>query len=132
MWTGDIASIIFTRIKIQFSSNLKTKYPDLYFTNSDNSQTTPKFPTVYIHEIGSVEQGQDLDNSEINATLSSFQIEVIDNVSQNRAKEIMEEVIRIMKIMRFTITALPEFQNTDSDYRSVARFRRMIGKNDIL
>lgn len=131
MWTSDISSIVFTRVKVQFSGTIKAKYPDLYFTNSDKTQATPKFPTVYVHEVGSIEQGQDLDNTGINAVLSTFQIEVIDSKNQARANEIMGEIVRIMKGMRFSITAMPEFQNTDSTYRSVARFRRMISENDI-
>lgn len=132
MWTSDISSIVFTRIKVLFSSTIKAKYPDLYFTNSDKTQTTSKFPTVYVHEVGSIEQGQDLNNTSINAVLSTFQIDVIDSQSQARANEVMGEVVRIMKGMRFSITAMPEFQNTESDYRSVARFRRMIGAGDTL
>uniref|UniRef100_A0AAU8B7M1 DUF3168 domain-containing protein n=1 Tax=Dulem virus 39 TaxID=3145757 RepID=A0AAU8B7M1_9CAUD len=132
MWTSDISSIVFTRVKVQFSSTINTKYPDLYFTNSDKTQTTSKFPTVYVHEVGSIEQGQDIDNTGINAVLSTFQIDVIDSQSQERANEVMGEVVRIMKGMRFSITAMPEFKNTDSDYRSVARFRRMIGAGDTL
>lgn len=86
MWTSDISSIVFTRVKVQFSSTIKAKYPDLYFTNSDKTQTTSKFPTVYVHEVGSSEQGQDLDNTGINAVLSTFQIDVTDSQSQARHK----------------------------------------------
>lgn len=129
---SDISSIVFTMVKVHFSSTIKAKYPDLYFTNSDKTQTTSRFPTIYIHEIGSIEQGQNLNNTEINAVLSTFQVDVIDNQSQTRANEIMDEVLRIMKVMRFSIIAMPEFQNTDSDYRSIARFRRMIGAGDKL
>ena len=132
MWTSDLSSIIFTKIKVQFSISIKKKYPDLYFTNSDKVQKLPKFPTVYIHEMGSAERGNDLENSEINAALSTFQIDVTDNQSQNRANEVMGEVVRIMKSMRFSVVTMPEFQNTDSAYRSVARFRRAIAENDIL
>lgn len=131
MWTSDISSIVFTRVKVQFSSTIKAKYPDLYFTNSDKTQTTSKFPTVYVHEVGSSEQGQDLDNTGINAVLSTFQIDVTDSQSQARVNEVMDEVVRIMKSMSFSVAPMPEFQNTDNVYRSVARFRRAIGDSDI-
>lgn len=132
MWTSDLTSIVFTRLKTQFSSTIKNKYPDLYFTNSDKVQNNPKFPTVYLHENGSIEQGQDLDNTGINAVLATFQVDVIDSQSQTRVNEVMDEVVRVMKSMRFSITSMPGYQNTDRDYRSVARFRRMIGAGDLL
>lgn len=127
-----IESMIFSRIKAQFSERIKKKYPDLNFTTSNQSQTKPKFPTVYVHLMPSVEQGETLSGTDINAALVSFQIEVTDNQSQQRAGEVMWEVVRIMKTMRFSVTAMPEFANSNGTYRSVARFRRMIGAGDIL
>lgn len=132
MWTNEISSIVFTRIKTEATKRLSGKYPDIYFTNSDRAQTEPKFPTVYIHEIGSVEQGQDLENLQINAVMTTFQIDVTDNQSQNRANNVMSCVVEIMKSMRFSVVSMPEFQNTESTYRSIARFRRVIGSGDIL
>lgn len=132
MWTNEISSIVFTRIKTEASKRLKSKYPDIYFTNSDRAQTDPKFPTVYIHEIGSAEQGEDLQGTEINAVMTTFQIDVTDNQSQNRTNEVMSYVVEMMKSMRFSVIAMPEFQNTESTYRSTARFRRLIGNGDIL
>lgn len=132
MWTSDISSIVFTRIKAEGNKALKTKYPNIDFTASDRSRADPQFPTVLVREIGSIERGQDLEGSFINAVLCTFQIDVSDNVNQNRAKDVMNEIVKIMKTMRFTATAMPEFQNTDSTFRCVARFRRMIGAGDIL
>lgn len=132
MWTSDVCNIVFTRIKTHATKSLGARYPNIYFTTSDKIQAEPRFPSILVKELGSIEQGQDLNNTSINAVLSTFQIDVIDSQSQARANEVMDEVVRIMKGMRFSITAMPEFQNTDSDYRSVARFRRMIGAGDTL
>lgn len=132
MWTSEISSIVFTRIKVEVLKSLKSKYPNIYFTNSDRAQTNPKFPTVYINEIGSTERGEDLEGTSINAVMATFQIDVTDNQSQNRASEVMSKIVGIMKSMRFSVIAMPEFQNTESTYRSTARFRRMIGQGDIL
>ena len=127
-----LESQVITRIKTQFSKKLKDRYPNLKFTNSDRADTVPKFPTVYIHEMTGAETGEDLQGDTINAVWSSFQIEVTTNTKMNDAKEVMNEVVRIMKTMRFQVIATPEFQNTDSTYRRVARFRRMIADGDIL
>ena len=120
-----LESQVITRIKTQFSKKLKDRYPNLKFTNSDRADTVPKFPTVYIHEMPGAETGADLQGDTINAVWSSFQIEVTTNTK-------MDEVVRIMKTMRFQVTSMPEFQNTDSVYRRVARFRRIIGADDVL
>ena len=78
------------------------------------------------------EQGQDLAGTSINAVLAAYQIDILTNTSQREAKEVMSAVMEIMKGMAFTVISMPEFQNTDEVYRSTARFRRMIGANDIL
>lgn len=127
-----LESQVYTRIKAQFSQKLKDRYLNLKFTNSDRADTVPKFPTVYIHEMTGAETGEDLQGDTINAVWSSFQIEVTTNTKMNDAKEVMNEVVRIMKTMRFQVISTPEFKNTDSVYRRVARFRRMIADDDIL
>lgn len=127
-----LESQVITRIKTQFSKKLKDRYPNLKFTNSDRADTAAKFPTVYIHEMAGMESGADTEGDTINAVWYSFQIEITTNTNQSEAKEVMDEVVLIMKTMRFQVIATPEFQNTDSVYRRVARFRRMIAEDDIL
>ena len=127
-----VESIVFTRIKGKLPQNLKTKYKDLSFTTSNKVQATAKFPNVYVHLLPAVEKGQDLEGLTINGGLFTFQIEVTDSQSQNIADEVMQGVVTIMKSMRFEVMAFPEFRNTDSAYRSVARFRRVIGNGDTL
>ena len=132
MWTNDISPIVFTRVKTEVERKLKAKYPGLFFTTSDQARVDPKFPTVYVHEMGSVETGQDLEGSEINAVFASFQIEVTDNQSLDRVAAVMNEVVGAMKRMRFSVVSMPEFQNRQDVYRQIARFRRVIGRGDIL
>lgn len=127
-----LESQVITRIKTQFSKKLKDRYPDLKFTNSNRADTAPKFPTVYIHEMSGAEAGANTEGNTINAVWTSFQIEVTTNTKMNDAKEVMNEIVRIMKTMRFQVIGTPEFQNTDSTYRRLARFRRMIADDDIL
>lgn len=132
MWTSNIQSVIFSLVKNEVSKVLQTEYSDLHFTTSDKAQTVPKFPSVYIHEIGSIEQGMDLEGIDVNAILCNIQIEVTDNISQERVRKTMNEVLRVMKKMRFPVVLMPEYQNTTETYRQVARFRRVIGKGDSL
>ena len=76
--------------------------------------------------------GQTLDGTEINAIKANFQIEITDNVSQSRAGEVADEVLRIIKTMRFEIVGDPYTDNTDNSYRYIMRCRRIIGALDTL
>ena len=133
-WTDRISSIVFTRIKNEFSNSLKTKYKmtDKNFSTVGSSDTPAVFPFVYVQLLPSVEQGQDLDGTSINAGLFTFQIEVTDNQSQTRAKDVMSEIKRIMKSMRFTVQCTPTLEDTKDTHRAIMRCNRLIGSGDIL
>ena len=133
-WTDRISSMVFTRIKNEFSSSLKAKYKmtSSNFSTVGSSDTPAVFPFVYIQLLPSTEQGQDLDGNEINAGLFTFQIEVTDNQSQTRAKDVMSEIKRIMKSMRFTVQPTPDIQDTKDTHRAIMRCNRRIGSDDIL
>ena len=133
-WTDRISSIVFTRIKNEFSSSLKTKYKmtSSNFSTVGSSDTPAVFPFVYIQLLPSTEQGQDIEGNTINAGFFTFQIEVTDNQTQARAKDVMAEVKRIMKTMRFTIQPTPDIQDTKDTHRAIIRCNRRIGSSDIL
>ena len=133
-WTDRISSVVFSRIKNEFSSSLKTKYKmtSSNFSTVGSSDTQAVFPFVYIQLLPSTEQGQDIEGNEINAGLFTFQIEVTDNQKQVIAKEIMSEVKRIMKSMRFTVQPTPDIQDTKDTHRAIMRCNRRIGSSDIL
>lgn len=133
-WTDRIPSKVFTRIKNEFSSTLKTKYKmtDSNFSTVGSSDTPAVFPFVYVQLLPSAEAGQDLEGNTINAGLFTFQIEVTDNQSQTRAKDVMSEIKRIMKSMRFTVQPTPDIQDTKDTHRAIMRCNRIIGFWDIL
>ena len=133
-WTDRISSVVFTRIKNEFSSSLKTKYKmtSSNFSTVGSSDTPAVFPFVYIQLLPSTEQGQDIEGNAINAGLFTFQIEVTDNQTQARAKDVMSEVKRIMKSMRFTVQPTPDIQDTKDTHRAIMRCNRRIGSDDIL
>ena len=127
-----IETQVFSLIKAKFSAKIKAKYKDLNFTTSDRSSTKPKFPTVYIHLLESPEIGSDLDGTSVNGINATFQIDVTDNQSQARADEVAKEILRIMKTMRFKSVGIPFHDNSSDTYRTVSRWRRVIGAGDIL
>ena len=133
-WTDRISSVVFTRIKNEFSSSLKTKYKmtSSNFSTVGSSDTPAVFPFVYIQLLPSTEQGQDIEGNTINAGLFTFQIEVTDNQTQARAKDVMSEVKRIMKSMRFTVQPTPDIKDTKDTHRAIMRCNRIIGSCDIL
>lgn len=133
-WADRISSVVFTRIKNEFSSSLKTKYKmtSSNFSTVGSSDTPAVFPFVYIQLLPSSEAGQDIEGNAINAGLFTFQIEVTDNQSQTRAKDVMSEIKRIMKSMRFTVQCTPTLEDTKDTHRAIMRCNRRIGSNDIL
>ena len=133
-WTDRISSVVFTRIKNEFSSTLKSKYKmtSSNFSTVGSSDTPAVFPFVYVQLLPSTEQGQDIEGNTINAGLFTFQIEVTDNQKQARAKDVMAEVKRIMKSMRFTVQPTPDIQDTKDTHRAIMRCNRRIGSDDIL
>lgn len=129
---NSLESIIFTKIKSRFSPKIKSKYKDLKFTTEEESKTSPQFPNVYIFLMESPEIGTTLEGTSLTGGLFAFQIKVTDNQNQTRVKEIMGEIVRIMKSMRFQMVAMPIYQNTKDEYWSNARFRRTICDGDSL
>ena len=99
-------------------------------TNEESRLSGTIFPTIYVHELPGSEQGKDLEGQSINAVLETFQIDCITNTKQSDAKQIMRVVADVMKELRFEIVSMPEFKSQDKVYRSTARFRRVIGRND--
>ncbi len=127
-WVMYLQSQIFSRIKNEFSEKLKTKYKMTAsnFSTVGSSDTPAVFPFVYVQMLPFAEQGRNLEGTGINAVLATFQIDVTDNKSQARAKEIAFEILRIMKGMGFEVTAMPNFEDTSDTHRSTARYRRSI------
>ena len=133
-WTDGISSVVFSRIKNEFSSTIKKNYKmkDENFSTVGSSDTPAVFPFVYIQLLPGAEQGQDLDGTSVNAGLFTFQIEVTDNQTQARAKDVMSEVKRIMKSMRFEVQPTPKFEDTKDTHRATIRCSRVIGAGDKL
>lgn len=131
-WIMYVPSVVFSKIKANFSADLKNKYgmTDENFSTSAVLNTNAMFPFIYVKTLGGTEQGADLEGQAINAASFTFQIEVTDNRSQARSREIMAEVVRIMKEMRFQMNALPLYEDTENIHVATARFQRMIGSGD--
>ena len=135
-WVMLVPLKVFTRIKNDFSQELKAEYgmSDAgNFSMVANSNVSPSFPFVFVTALPAVEKGADMQGLSINGAQFTFQIDVTDNKTQSRARKVMTEVLRIMKSMGFEATEIPSFEGTqDNTHRMIARFRRTIGEGDVL
>lgn len=127
-----LESIIFSRLKGLFSQKIKGKYPNLTFTTQEESKSKPKFPNVYAYLMPGAETGLTLERTVFEEGLFTFQFRVTNNSGQTAVQEITNEIIRLMKKMSFEIVATPVYENDADTQWSVMRFRRTIGRNDIL
>lgn len=132
-WIMLVPSVVFTRIKSDFSSDIKSEYgmTGSSFSTTDSSNKKAIFPFVYVKSMGGSEQGRTLDGQTINGGMFTFQIDMYDNQSQQRVRKVAGEVVRIMKSMGFEVVSMPDFEYSDV-HRCTTRFRRVIGANDKL
>lgn len=127
-----LESIVFSRLKALFSNKIKSKYPELDFTTQEERKGTPKFPNVYVYLMPGSETGLTRERTVFEEGIFTFQIRVTNNRGQTAVQEITNEIIRLMKRMSFEIVSTPVYENNSDTQWSVSRFRRTIGRNDVL
>ena len=132
-WVFDIQDKIYSRVDALCTAKLSSKYPDINVTTDSHKLVNAKFPSVYIHFMA-VEMGKDLENKTINAVYLTAEISVTVTSAQKMevAREVTQVVSDCMKDMQFDINRMPEFNDTDTEYRTVTRFARTIGNADTL
>lgn len=133
-WTDDLESRIFTIVQTRCSNVLDKKYlsPTAYWTTDDKVLTKPQFPTVYLHLLPMVEQGQDLDNRDINAVLATVRVQISSNTNKQDVRKIASAVTDALKSLRFNIPAFPEITSSNNVYTCNIESRRIIGNADKL
>ena len=127
-WYADIENRVFTYVK----HYIQNTYPDLDCTTKGYNIAPTQFPAMYLHELPSVEIGQDLDNISVNGVMSTIEIQMFSDISENECKEMMFEAIGLMKSLRYAVTAFPDVTTNNNIAFGVARFRRAIGNGDKL
>lgn len=127
-WWTEIEYKVFTYIKYYMSDI----YPEMNFTTKNQNIDDIEFPTLLLHELTPVETGQDLDNTTVNAIISTIEIVVYTDTTETECKEIIGEATSLMKRLRFNISALPIVTTNNNISMAVARFNRVIGMDDTL
>lgn len=112
---------------------LQTEYPKAYFTTTIRTPSKPKFPTVVFRKLTSPEAGSDLRGGTVNAITYNIQVDVITNDEQLTADDLTYSVVDCMKRLRFQVVGdVYTDESNPDEYRSIARFRRIIGRGDRL
>jgi len=127
-----INSMIFSKVKNHVLDEVGTKYKMTAssFSSVGAEPTSARFPFVYIALIAGSETSSDLERTRLNGGSYTYQINVYDNVSQARAKDVMDSAARAMKKMAFTTASLPIFATNESTYVQISRFQRFIDEGD--
>lgn len=133
-WGADLLPIVFTRLKNGLSNDIKTFYG---ITNKNistvaNSTTQTVFPFICVRSVSPRETMQTISNNEIAGITLTIQIDVITNTTQSDADNIAYELLDIMKQMKFNVSSMPSFESNIDEYRSTARYTRLIGASETL
>lgn len=130
-WFAEIESNVFTQVSYMLAERTDAPYPELNCTTVSQN-TVVHFPTLYLHELQPVEAGNDLVNESVNAVLSTIEIQVWSNVSENDCKDIITAAVLEMKRLGYNVTMFPSVQTDSKIAWGAARFRRMVGSCDSL
>lgn len=152
MWIRFIPTKVFTVLQSKGREKLKNtrdstgqkKFSSVNFTavNKNKANLTEeeiekekknrKFPTVYLKKLQGQPRGRTLEDTKVNAILSSFQIEVVTNTNQADAEIIADVIADIMIGMGFDMVGEPFPDNDYDTYRNISRWQRLIGYDDKL
>ena len=127
-WFADIEPYVFTYCKYNLADKDGAKFPDLYCTTADERLPT-RLPAVSIREISQKERGQDLDNADVNAVLSTFEVKAYA-LTDEECRAISSASAVLMKELRFNAISMPIYDMEENLYASYARYRRIIGAGD--
>lgn len=133
MWTSKVQSKVFTKVTDEFSADLKSKYnmTDANFSAVDSNNKKSVFPFVFIKQISPYEIPTDLERHTINLATFTFQIDCYDNQSQQRVRNVADEVLRIMKKYQFTCQQIPVYESENGVHRAIARYTLTMGEHGI-
>ena len=93
----------------------------------------PTFPTIYVKELGFIENGKTLEAKEIVSITPTYQVKAITNTSQSDAKGILAIVSDVFKQMMFECISGISIESVENGVcTSIIRFRRTIDRNDKL
>ena len=129
-WFAEIESTVFTDVQYDLKTKPNAPFPNLNCTTVNVDDTLSKFPTMYLHELPSVEVGMDLTNRTVNAIRCTIEIQVFSNKSEQEVRKILAHATLVMKGLRFNVAAFPDPLTGNKIASGVARYTRIIGNGD--
>ena len=140
MLSNEVFDKVFTIVKyamadleITVDEKSVPKWADLFYARSTHDVTPTSLPCLYMIQIGSPQVGNDLERRTQNAIDSTFQVESVSNKSYDEAYEIINDAGDIFIRLGYALTYQQEIPtDSESMYRFVARFNRVVGANDTL
>ena len=133
-WVEDMNGTIYSLIRGKTKKKIAKDYPNVFFTNDNENQSTTKFPTVYIHPIGNAEMDNDLENTEINSAIFTQEVRITLNSDYevDDIYTVLGFITDAFKGIRFNLVTKTN-PYSESGLKSVtARYRRMIASGDTI
>lgn len=132
-WIYEIPLKALGVIKNEITEETKTKLniTDNNFSTVGSSDTPAVFPFIYIKTLPISEVGRTFDTA-ISGVNVGFQVEVIDNKTQQNARKVMIEISDILTKYGFMSKDFGFYEDTKDTHRLVSRFERVIGDGDTL
>lgn len=130
-WIYEIPLKALGVIKREITEETKLNITDKNFSTVGSSDTPAVFPFIYIKTLPSSEVGRTFDTA-ISGVNVGFQVEVIDNKTQQNARNVMIEISDIFTKYGFMSRDFGFYEDTKDTHRLVSRFERVIGDGDTL
>lgn len=133
-WVIDIEPKIYSIIKAKTEKEIKKKYPDVNFTMDDAVQNDPKFPSIYMRFLQSIEVGEDLEGQSINGIMCTVDVRITVSKTQDLTalRWVNTKILNAFKELRFD-AKMPRLNDSTVDTKSsTMRFERIIGQGQIL
>ena len=131
LWFAELSGLITTHFKARIKSLIPIElFRKLKITTSNSDIAPTELPAIWLEEVGSIETGENLDNTSVNAVIETVQITVFHNGQMKDVKKLMNASVLAMKQMRFGAIMTPIYTTTHEMKTGVARFRRLIGEGD--
>lgn len=126
---NQMENIITSQLSVRVPKILDGKYPSISFTNQLTDET-PKFPNVYIHDLGSPSVGNSIPNRVTHAKRFTFQIDVTTNTTKTDALIVAIACEQAMRQLGFWTVDGPRYIRANNLHRFEFRVRRVIANSD--
>lgn len=130
-WLLGVESQVYTVIKAKTIETLKTAFPSIFYTTSNESTDKAVFPTVYIHQLNA-KTYSDLDGSSVTGMMCNIEVVITTNTKKTDVKTIASEILQAFTDLKFHVKMQPVILTDANMFTCTMRFGRMLGQADKL